>query len=107
MFDAFAGAYKAGDTTDDHAIIGLALSRPGGERNLRKLNLLDSDAVSTFFRDIKPNCEPSSVQFTVLLGNQPGGWHPSWRGVLFRNSPSPFNDFFFCRGPPAFTFCLS
>jgi len=55
VFDAFATAHKAGDTTDDHAVIGLANSRSGGERNLRKLNLLDPDAVSTFFRDAKPN----------------------------------------------------
>ncbi|KAH9074188.1 NAD-P-binding protein [Lactarius deliciosus] len=33
----------------------LAHSRPGGERNLHKLDLLDSAAVSTFFRDAKPN----------------------------------------------------
>ena len=51
MWDAFA---RAGA---DPTVIGLANSRPGGERNHRKLNLLDSDTVSTFFRDIKPNCE--------------------------------------------------
>ena len=77
MFDAFASAHKAGDNTDDHAVIGLAHSRPGGDRNLRKLNLLDSDAASTFFRDAKPNCEPLSIH--LLLGNQPGRRPPSWR----------------------------
>ena len=51
MFDAFARA----DT--GHTVIGLANSRPGGGRSLRKLNLLDSDDVSTFIRDTKPNCE--------------------------------------------------
>jgi hypothetical protein len=51
VWDAFA---RAGA---DPTVIGLANSRPGGERNHRKLNLLDSDTVSTFFRDIKPNCE--------------------------------------------------
>ncbi|KAH9061084.1 NAD-P-binding protein [Lactarius vividus] len=57
VFDAFAGAHTAVGDTDhhDHAVIGLAHSRPGGERNLHKLNLLDSAAVSTFFRDAKPN----------------------------------------------------
>ncbi|KAH9171349.1 NAD-P-binding protein [Lactarius sanguifluus] len=57
VFDAFAGAHTAVGDTDPHdqAVIGLAHSRPGGERNLHKLNLLDSAAVSTFFRDAKPN----------------------------------------------------
>jgi len=49
VWDAFA---RAGA---DHTVIGLANSRPGGERNHRKLNLLDSDTVSTVFREIKPN----------------------------------------------------
>jgi len=49
VFDAFARA----DT--GHTVIGLANSRPGGGRSLRKLNLLDSDDVSTFIRDTKPN----------------------------------------------------
>lgn len=53
VFDAFA-KNMPGDS-DDHAVIGLANSRPGGDRNLHKLNLLDADAVSTFFRDAKPN----------------------------------------------------
>ncbi|KAF8260819.1 NAD-P-binding protein [Lactarius quietus] len=51
VFDAFAGA----SNTDHYEVIGLAHSRPGGDRNLHKLNLLDTDAVSTFFRDAKPN----------------------------------------------------
>lgn len=51
MWDAFATA------STDHTVIGLANSRPGGERNHRELNLLDFDAVSTFFREVKPNCE--------------------------------------------------
>ncbi|KAH9039199.1 NAD-P-binding protein, partial [Lactarius hengduanensis] len=58
VFDAFAGAHTAVGDTDhhhDHAVIGLAHSRPGGERNLHKINLLDSAAVSTFVRDAKPN----------------------------------------------------
>jgi len=49
VWDAFATA------STDHTVIGLANSRPGGERNHRKLNLLDFDAVSTFFREVKPN----------------------------------------------------
>ncbi|KAI9438616.1 NAD-P-binding protein [Lactarius indigo] len=59
VFDAFASARTAvlvGDTDHhDHTVIGIAHSRPGGGRNLHKLNLLDPDAVSTFFRDAKPN----------------------------------------------------
>ncbi|KAI9458656.1 NAD-P-binding protein [Lactarius psammicola] len=56
VFDAFASTQTAaGDTDDRHTVIGLAHSRPGGERNLHKLNLLNSDAISTFFRDAKPN----------------------------------------------------
>jgi nucleoside-diphosphate-sugar epimerase len=51
VFDAF-------ERTDaGHTVVGLANSRPGGARNLRQLDLLDSDNVSTFIRDIKPNCE--------------------------------------------------
>lgn len=63
VFDAFA-KNTTGDT-DDHAVIGLANSRPGGDRNLHKLNLLDTDAVSTFFRDAKPNCKPSLVRLVL------------------------------------------
>ncbi|KAN0131652.1 hypothetical protein V8E53_010494 [Lactarius tabidus] len=53
VFDAFAK--NAPRDSDDHTVIGLANSRPGGNRNLHKLDLLDTDAVSTFFRDAKPN----------------------------------------------------
>ncbi|KAI0000202.1 NAD-P-binding protein [Russula compacta] len=49
VFDAFARAVAR------HTVIGLANSRPGGERNHHKLNLLDSDSVSSFFRETKPN----------------------------------------------------
>jgi len=66
VWDAFA---RAGA---DHTVIGLANSRPGGVRNHRKLNLLDSDTVSTVFREIKPNCEYiNSIQS-----------HPSLRFLL-------------------------
>ncbi|KAI0298694.1 NAD-P-binding protein [Multifurca ochricompacta] len=51
--NAVFGAFARADA--GHTVIGLANSRPGGERDLRKLNLLDSDAVSTFIRDAKPN----------------------------------------------------
>jgi len=54
VFDAFASTHTP-DDTDVHAVVGLAHSRSGGDRNLHKLNLLDTDAVSTFFRDAKPN----------------------------------------------------
>ncbi|KAI9507582.1 NAD-P-binding protein [Russula earlei] len=50
VFDAFASRADAA-----HTVIGLAHSRPGGERNLRALNLLDSDAVSALIRDTKPH----------------------------------------------------
>jgi len=90
VFDAFARAKSpAGDT--DHAVIGLAHSRPGGKRNLHKLNLLDPDAVSTFFRDAKPDCELSSVYDQSRGGNQhavgavDGATHTSGlRGVALR-----------------------
>jgi nucleoside-diphosphate-sugar epimerase len=52
VWDAFARAPGA-----DNTVIGLANSRSGGERNHRQLNLLDTDAVSTFFREAKPNCK--------------------------------------------------
>jgi len=51
VYDAFA--QTGADHT--HTVLGLANSRPGGERNHRKLNLLDSDAVSTFIRQTAPN----------------------------------------------------
>ena len=66
VFDAFAKNTPE-DTANDHAVIGLANSRSGGDRNLHKLNLLDTDAVSTFFRDAKPNCKPSLVR--LVLGS--------------------------------------
>jgi hypothetical protein len=62
VFDAFAK--NAPRDSDDHTVIGLANSRPGGNRNLHKLDLLDTDAVSTFFRDAKPNCKPPSIYLT-------------------------------------------
>jgi len=49
VFDAFAREAA------DHTVVGLANSRTGGERNHRKLNLLDFDAVSTFIRETKPD----------------------------------------------------
>jgi hypothetical protein len=51
VFDAFKRAAA------DNTVIGLANSRSGGERNHHKLNLLDFDAVSTFFRETKPDCK--------------------------------------------------
>ena len=82
VFDAFTSTHTTAGDTDDrdhHAVIGLAHSRPGGDRNLHKLNLLDSDAVSTFFRDAKPNCEPLSVHFTGLsaAGGRAAGATPA------------------------------
>jgi hypothetical protein len=50
-------AFKRAAADSDNFIVGLANSRPGGERNYRKLNLLDFDAVSTFIRETKPDCE--------------------------------------------------
>ena len=106
MFDAFTSTHKAGDNTDDHVVIGLAHSRPGGDRNLRELNLLDSYAVSTFFRDAEPNCEPSSVQVHLLLEDQP---FVAWSRVIRLSrttvppltkisepQSSPYLSFFFC-----------
>ncbi|KAH9973873.1 NAD-P-binding protein [Lactifluus volemus] len=49
VYDAFARA-DAG-----HTVIGLANSRSGGIHNLSRLDLLNSDDVSTFIRDTKPN----------------------------------------------------
>jgi len=49
VFDSFKRAAA------DNTVIGLANSRSGGERNHRKLDLLDFDAVSTFFRETKPD----------------------------------------------------
>jgi len=63
VWDAFA---RAGA---DHTVIGLANSRPGGERNHRKLNLLDSDTVSTVFREIKPNCEYIKLNTVASLAS--------------------------------------
>jgi nucleoside-diphosphate-sugar epimerase len=54
VYDSFA---QAGAADHTHTVLGLANSRPGGERNHRKLNLLDSDAVSTFIRQTAPNCK--------------------------------------------------
>jgi hypothetical protein len=51
VFDAFARVAA------NHTVVGLANSRAGGERNHRKLNLLDFDAVSTFIREAKPDCK--------------------------------------------------
>lgn len=61
VFDAFASAHTPDDTDDHVLVIGLAHSRPGGNRNLHKLNLLDTDATSTFFLDAKPNCKSPSI----------------------------------------------
>jgi hypothetical protein len=75
VFDAFASTHSP-DDTDDPIVIGLAHSRPGGNRNLHKLNLLDTDTISTFFRDVKPNCKSPSISIFTL-------GPPSWRALAY------------------------
>jgi hypothetical protein len=82
VFDAFAREAA------DHTVVGLANSRTGGERNHRKLNLLDFDAVSTFIRETKPDCKcnnmthksTSLLPFFVLIPVKP---------VVARTHPPP------------------
>ena len=64
VFDAFKRAAA------DNTVVGLANSRSGGERNHRKLDLLNFDAVSTFFREAKPDCKCNNMmtQLTPRLG---------------------------------------
>jgi len=84
VWDAFA---RAGA---DHTVIGLANSRPGGERKHRKLNLLDSDTVSTFFRETKPNCEYINSINTIASPPRPCFQLPSPRRGTTRIHHLPF-----------------